>query len=75
MKLFDDDDRYTEEAMFLDSDITVAIRDRVKEYVANGYSIRELMHIAMMAVLALECELILEKDHLAWKAKKEEDIS
>jgi len=76
MKLFDDKDKYTEEALQIDYEITKAVRDIVKPYADNGYSIRELLHIAAMAALTLECELILERDHEAWKKKKvEEEIS
>ena len=75
MKLFDEDEKYTEEAHYLDGEITKAMIGIAKKYVDLGYPIREVTHVMAMAALTVECELILERDHLAWKAKKaEEDI-
>lgn len=74
MKLFDEKEKYTEEAMHLDSLVNQALRPIIYEYIGYGYSIREIIHIIAMAALTLECEYLLEYDIAEWKTKKAKEI-
>lgn len=73
--LFQEDERYTSDAIHLLGEIRKVIKPIIKGYAKNGYSIRELSHIAQATISDFEAEFILtgqvEKQKLNMiKAKK-----
>lgn len=60
--LYDKNGKYTHEANVYDRKIEDAIRDIFNEYVAQGYSPRELSHLAHGAVSMLETIAMLPGD-------------
>jgi hypothetical protein len=69
-KLYDENEKYTEEASLLDKKVNEALRPIISEYVARGYNVREICHIIAMEILAMECDFILEKDYTRFKEEK-----
>lgn len=66
--LFDKNDRYTEEALYLDYQSGVLLAPLMREYKKLGYSAREIAHIVTSAISLIECELVMdnpkEKDNV-----------
>lgn len=57
--LFQEDGRYTSEAIQLLQEIKKVIKPIIKGYAKNGYSIRELSHVAQAVITDFEAEFIL----------------
>lgn len=77
--LFQEDGRYTSDAIHLLGEISKVINPIIKGYAKNGYSIRELSHVAQAVITDFEAEFILtgqvEKQKLnRIKAKKRHAI-
>jgi len=66
------DHRHTPEAQMITLDIKKTIRPILEELIAKGYSIRELSHIATLAIMDLEAEIALE--YMYTKAKHDRSI-
>lgn len=68
LALFDEDDRYTDEALALNNSVVSILMPIVQEVLRNGFSIREIIHALHLAVTDIELDVILEitpfrKDH------------
>ena len=57
--LYTEKDRYTDAAVNLDLEASNALRGIVENYHEKGYSLREICHVIMGSVEAIECEMIL----------------
>ena len=57
--LFQEDGRYTSDAIHLLGELRKSFKPIIKGYAKNGYSIRELSHIAQAAISDFEAEYIL----------------
>lgn len=57
--LYDENGKYTEDAMKLDRETNEAIDDLFNKYVADGYSPREISHVMMATVSEIELTLLL----------------
>ena len=64
-------DSYNEDGNILDSQTCKAIDPIFKKWVEKGYSLRDISHIVLQAVMTLECEHILTR---SIKTQKEERI-
>ncbi|KKN28309.1 hypothetical protein LCGC14_0855470 [marine sediment metagenome] len=62
-------DSYNEDGNILDSQTCKAIDPIFKKWVEKGYSLRDISHIVLQAVMTLECEHILTR---SIKTQKEE---
>lgn len=56
--LFDGNHKYTQEAINLDASISKALRDAFQQYIAQGYSPREISLIAYHAIQDVEFEAL-----------------
>ena len=59
--LYTEKDHYTDDAINLNLEAYNALRGIVENYHEKGYSLREICHVIMGSVEALECEMILVK--------------
>jgi hypothetical protein len=57
--LFNEYGAWTEDARELGAAAEVRIRPLVQEFVAKGYSIREISHILIHEIIGMECEKVL----------------
>lgn len=61
-RLFNDtDERWTEEGMALDEQLQRAIQPIVKDWIENGYSIRDIQLIAQGTILDITLSQLLDK--------------
>lgn len=60
LTLFDEDDRYTDEASALNTSVITVLTPIVKEELQKGFSIREIVHALHLAVTDLELDIILD---------------
>ena len=60
-KLFNDDERWTSEAVDIAIEISNALEKIMKYYVDQDYSVRELSCIAHGCVTEAECKLVLRR--------------
>lgn len=56
--LFDSNHKYTQEAISLDTTISKAMREAFQQYIAQGYSPREVALIAYHAIQDVEFEVL-----------------
>jgi hypothetical protein len=59
MQLFNEDSRYTEDALKLDREINDALMDIFRKWIDKGYSVREIGHIVGLAVWDVELHYVL----------------
>lgn len=59
--LYDSDFRYTPDAINLAGKVGDFLAHQMNEFVAKGYSPREVAHVMQGAILEVECETILSK--------------
>ncbi len=52
---------YTEAASGLDREVHHALKPIFDKYIAEGFLIREISHIAHSAIVALECEKVVRR--------------
>ncbi len=57
--LYDDDERYTPEAVELDSKIHSDMRKYFLEYISKGFSVRQISAIAVWAIKDIELVCLL----------------
>jgi len=58
-KLYDENDKYTNDSGNLDREVTEALKPIFEKYVEAGYSFRDISHVTLHAVFGLEMEVIL----------------
>jgi len=58
-RLYDENDRYTDDTGNLDSEVTRALKPIFDKYIKTGYSFRDIAHVMIHAVFGLEMETIL----------------
>jgi len=64
MKFFDENNKYTEEALYLDTEVSKLLRPVYDKYIEMGYGPREISHIISLANMDTEVETILtQKDN------------
>ena len=68
--LFQEDGRYTSDAIHLIGQLRKVFKPIIKGYAKNGYSIREISHIAQAAIFDFENEYILTKQVAKFKKEK-----
>jgi hypothetical protein len=59
--LFDENHRYTDAAITLDSEFNKSIEELYKKYIDMGYSPREISHVMQLALFDTEMCYILRK--------------
>jgi hypothetical protein len=59
--LFDENHRYTDAAITLDSEFNKNIEELYKKYIDMGYSPREISHVMQLALFDTEMCYILRK--------------
>lgn len=59
MKLYNEKNGYTVEAMNFDDEVHNAVKVIFEKYIAMGCNIRELSHIAIGSISSLESETVL----------------
>lgn len=73
MRLFNDENRYTQEGM----DISRAFGTYLKNagYFSEDYNVREVAHLLILEVMGIECEYILDETYSreAQEESSEED--
>jgi len=57
--LFDENDRYTEDALYLDSFIKELVTKALEDYFLEGHSAREIQYIAQSAIVDICLDLVL----------------
>lgn len=63
-------DRYTQQAIDIDTELRNAIQPILEKYARRGYSIRELAHIANTAIWDVECTWMISSEE--YKAQVDE---
>jgi len=71
MDIFDENGKYTSEAAHLDRIISMTLSPIFKEWREIGYSFRDISHVTMLAVTALESQLIISE---AAKNRKKQNV-
>lgn len=61
-QMYDKDFRYTKDAAEIDSYVNAALRVIFEEFVARGFSPRDIAHVMQAAVTDLELSAVLDKD-------------
>ena len=62
MSLYDENWRYTNDALEMDASISVEIDKAFRKYIEKGYSPREISHLITHTVLSCELEHVLSKE-------------
>ena len=60
-RLFDNNERLTDEACKIEQELMASVRPWFKKYVGEGYSIRELAHVARLAIFDEELDALLRQ--------------
>ena len=55
-------DRYTQQAIDMDTELRNAIKPILEKYARQGYSIRELAHIANTSIWDIECSWMISSE-------------
>lgn len=58
--LFEKDERYTIDAEKLSADVYSALHIIMSKYIAKGYSVRAIAHVALLACVDVESSSVLD---------------
>jgi hypothetical protein len=67
---FTETEHWTEDAQELDAKLAQILRPIFKDYIARGYSAREVAYIISNVAMSLGSETILGMQHRAYKEKQ-----
>ena len=70
--LFTETECFSDAAMQIDAEAARALRPIIKKFLNEGYNIRELCHIIIHNVAAIEAEFVLCGQYRAQREKKSE---
>lgn len=71
--LFDQNDKYTQNATHLDYVVGRKLKVIVEDYLKQGYHIREITHVMLLTIFDLELNVILDNDAIRRDREKQQE--
>ena len=59
MELFDKNERYTEESIYLSNDVEMALRPIIEKYIKMGFKTREIEYVVARAATDIALEILI----------------